>query len=168
MKKSVTIFILVFIIATFGAAMYYLYSKNKEDPVVYDTEKPSVQNIVNKTVATGSILPLEEVLIKPNISGVIEEIYVEGGDLLEANDLIAKIKVIPNLASLNQAKNAIETAQIALNDEKRRYERQRGLFEKGVISKEEMESAEVSYKQSKQSFSAAKQNYDIVKTGSTK
>jgi len=168
MKKSVTIFILVFIIATFGAAMYYLYSKNKEDPVVYDTEKPSVQNIVNKTVAPGSILPLEEVLIKPNISGVIEEIYVEGGDLVEANDLIAKIKVIPNLASLNQAKNAIETAQIALNDEKRRYERQRGLFQKGVISKEEMESAEVSYKQSKQSFSAAKQNYDIVKTGSTK
>ena len=168
MKKSVTIFILVFIIATFGAAMYYLYSKNKEDPVVYDTEKPSVQNVVNKTVATGSILPLEEVLIKPNISGVIEEIYVEGGDLVEANDLIAKIKVIPNLASLNQAKNAIETAQIALNDEKRRYERQRGLFQKGVISKEEMESAEVSYQQSKQSFNAAKQNYDIVKTGSTK
>lgn len=168
MKKSVTIFILVFIFVTFGGAMYYLYSKNQEDPVVYDTEKPTRQNIVNKTVATGNIIPLEEVLIKPNISGVIEEIYVEGGDILKANDLIAKIKVIPNLSSLNQAKNAIQTAQIALSDEKRRYERQQGLFEKGVISKEEMERSEVSYKQSEQSYNAAMQNYDIVKTGSTK
>jgi len=168
MKKSVTIFILVFIFVTFGGAMYYLYSKNQEDPVVYDTEKPTRQNIVNKTVATGNIIPLEEVLIKPNISGVIEEIYVEGGDILKANDLIAKIKVIPNLASLNQAQNAIETAQIALSDEKRRYERQQGLFAKGVISKEEMERSEVSYKQSQQSYNAAMQNYDIVKTGSTK
>lgn len=148
--------------------MYYLYSKNQEDPVVYATEKPTKQNIVNKTVATGNIIPLEEVLIKPNISGVIEEIYVEGGDILKANDLIAKIKVIPNLATLNQAKNAIETAQIALSDEKRRYDRQKGLFSKGVISKEEMERSEVSYKQSEQSYNAALQNYDIVKTGSTK
>lgn len=168
MKKSVTIFILVFILITFGGAMYYLYSKNKEDPVVYDTEKPSKQTIINKTVATGSILPLEEVIIKPNISGIIEEIYVEGGDIVKANDLIAKIKVVPNLAALNQAQNAIETAQIALNDEKRRYERQKSLFEKGVISKEEIERAEVTYKQAQQTFTAARQNYDIVKTGSTK
>ena len=95
-----------------------------------NTEKPSNKTIVKKTVATGSILPLEEVIIKPNISGIIEEIYVEGGDLVKANDLIAKIKVVPNLAALNQAQNAIETALIALNDEKRRYERQKGLFEK--------------------------------------
>ncbi|MCA0930916.1 efflux RND transporter periplasmic adaptor subunit [Lutimonas saemankumensis] len=168
MKKSVTIFILVFILVTFAGAMYYLYSKNQEDPVVYLTEKPTKKTIVNKTVATGSIIPLEEVLIKPNISGVIEEIYVEGGDVLKANDLIAKIKVIPNLATLNQAKNAIQTAEIALADEKRRFDRQQSLFQKGVISKEEMERSEVTYKQAEQSYNAAKQNYDIVKTGSTK
>ncbi len=168
MKKSVTIFILVFILISFGGAMYYLYSKNQEDPVVYETQKPSNKTIVNKTVATGSILPLEEVIIKPNISGIIEEIYVEGGDLIEANDLIAKIKVVPNLAALNQANNAIETALIALNDEKRRHDRQKGLFDKGVISKQEMERAEVSYKQAQQSYRAAQKNFDIVKTGSTK
>lgn len=168
MKKSVTIFILIFILVTFGGAMYYLYSKNQEDPVVYQTEKPSKKTIVNKTVATGSILPLEEVIIKPNISGIIEEIYVEGGDIVQANDLIAKIKVVPNIAALNQANNAIETALIALNDEKRRFDRQKSLFKKGVISKEEMERAEVTYKQAEQNYTAAKQNYDIVKTGSTK
>ncbi len=168
MKKSVTIFILIFILVTFGGAMYYLYAKNQEDPVVYKTEKPANRTIVKKTVATGSILPLEEVIIKPNISGIIEEIYVEGGDLVKANDLIAKIKVVPNLAAVNQARNAIESAQIALNDEKRRFDRQKSLFEKGVISREEMERAEVSYKQAQQTYTAAVQNYDIVKTGSTK
>jgi HlyD family secretion protein len=167
MKKSVTIFILIFIVISFSAAMYYLYQKNAEDPVVYKTETAKIQTIVKKTVATGSILPLEEVLIKPNISGVIEEIYVEGGDILKANDLIAKIKVIPNLASLNSAKNAINSAKIAYDNEKRNYERQKSLFEKGVISQQEIERAEVTYDQSQQSLRAANQNYDIVKTGST-
>lgn len=168
MKKSVTIFTLVFIAVTFAGAMYYLYSKNQEDPVVYNTEKPSKQSIVNKTVATGSILPMEEVLIKPNISGVIEEIYVEAGDLVKANDLIAKIKVIPNLSSLNQSRNAIDQAKITLDDEKRKYDRQKSLYEKGVISKQDLERFEVTFKQAEQAYEAARQNYDIVKTGSTK
>ena len=168
MKKSVTIITLVFITVTFAGAMYYLYSKNQEDPVVYNTEKPSIQPIVNKTVATGSILPMEEVLIKPNISGVIDEIYVEAGDLVQANDLIAKIKVIPNLSSLNQARNAIDRAKITLNDEKRKYDRQKSLYQKGVISKQDLEQFEVTYQQAEQAYDAARQNYDIVKTGSTK
>ncbi len=168
MKKSVTIITLVFITVTFAGAMYYLYSKNQEDPVVYNTEKPSIQSIVNKTVATGSILPMEEVLIKPNISGVIDEIYVEAGDLVQANDLIAKIKVIPNLSSLNQARNAIDRAKITLNDEKRKYDRQKSLYQKGVISKQDLEQFEVTYQQAEQAYDAARQNYDIVKTGSTK
>ena len=114
--------------------MYYLYIKNLEDPVVYKTEKPSTQTIIKKTVATGSILPLEEVLIKPNISGVIEEIYVEGGDILKSNDLIAKIRVVPNLSALNNANNSIKTTKIAVDDEKRNFNRQKSLFDKGVIS----------------------------------
>ena len=167
MKKSVTIFILVFIVITFTGAMYYLYSKNAEDPIVYKTEKPTKQTIIKKTVATGSIIPLEEVLIKPNISGVIEEIYVEGGDILKANDLIAKIRVIPNLSALNNSKNAIQTAKIALDDEKRKFDRQKSLFEKNVISKQDLENAEVTFYQAQQNYRAANQNYDIVKTGST-
>ncbi len=168
MKKSVTIFVLLFIVVSFTGAMYYLYLKNAEDPIVYETEKPSKRSIIKKTVATGSILPLEEVLIKPNISGVIEEIYAEGGDILKANDLIAKIKVIPNLSSLNNAKNAIRNAKISLDDEKRNFKRQKDLYDKGVISKQELEKAEVSYQRSLQAYNSANQNYDIVKTGSTK
>ena len=161
MKKSVTIVILLLIVIVFGGSMYYLYQKNAEDPVVYQTETPSKQTIVKKAVATGSILPLEEVLIKPNISGVIEEIYVEGGDYVKSGDLLAKIKVVPNLSALNDAKNAIDEAKISLDDQKRNYERQSTLYGKGVISKTDLERAEVSYDQAKQAYAAANKRYDI-------
>ncbi|MEM9647324.1 MAG: efflux RND transporter periplasmic adaptor subunit [Bacteroidota bacterium] len=167
MKKSVTIIILLLIVIVFGGSMYYLYQKNSEDPVVYETEKPSKQNIIKKAVATGSILPLEEVLIKPNISGVIEEIYVEGGDYVKSGDLLARIKVVPNLNALNDARNSIDEAKINLDDQKRNYERQLSLFNKGVISKADLERAQVAYDQAKQSYGAANKRYDIVKTGTT-
>lgn len=168
MKKSITVIILIFIVFSCAGALYYLYKKNAEDPVVYATEKPSTQTIIKKTVATGSILPLEEVLIKPNISGVIEEVFVEGGDYVKSGDLIAKIKVVPNLSSLNEAKNTIEEAKISLDDQKRNLERQKTLFEKGVISRVDLEKAEVAYDQAKQSYVAANKRFDIVKTGTTK
>ncbi|MDC6384140.1 efflux RND transporter periplasmic adaptor subunit [Flagellimonas taeanensis] len=167
MKKSVTIAILLLIVIVFGGSMYYLYQKNAEDPVVYQTETPSTQTIVKKAVATGSILPLEEVLIKPNISGVIEEIFVEGGDFVKSGDLLAKIKVVPNLSALNDARNAIDEAKINLEDQKRNYERQSTLFSKGVISRADMDRAQVAYDQAKQAYGAANKRYDIVKTGTT-
>ena len=165
MKKSVTIIILVFIVVAFAGSMYYLYQKNSENPIVYKTETPTQQSIVKKAVATGSILPLEEVLIKPNISGVIEEVYVEGGDYVKTGDLLAKIKVVPNLTTLNDASDAIDQAKITLQDSKRNYDRQLEIFNKGVISKADLERAEVTYDQAKQTYKAAVKRYDIVKTG---
>lgn len=97
MKKVVTVIILIVIAISFVGALYYLFQKNQEDPIVYETETPSKQDIVKKTVATGSIVPREEVLIKPNISGIIDEIYIEAGDAIKSGDLIAKIRVIPNV-----------------------------------------------------------------------
>ncbi len=167
MKKSVTIAILLLIVIVFGGSMYYLYQKNSEDPVVYQTETPTTQTIVKKAVATGSILPLEEVLIKPNISGVIEEIYIEGGDYVKSGDLLAKIKVVPNLSALNDARNAIDEAKISLDDQRRNFERQSALFGKGVISQTDLERAQVTYDQAKQAYAAANKRYDIVKTGTT-
>jgi len=168
MKKSVTVIILLIIVITFGGAMVYLYQKNAEDPVVYETEQAEKRTIIKKTVATGSILPLEEVLIKPNISGVIEEVYVEGGDYVKSGDLIARIKVVPNLNALNDAKNAIEDARINLEDQRRNFDRQSELYSKGVVSKVDLERAQVTYDQAKQAYSAANKRYDIVQTGTTR
>lgn len=181
MKKTKTIIILVTIAVLFVASMYWLYSKNAEDPVIYETEKPVMGSIVKKTVATGSIVPKEEVLIKPNISGIIDEIFVEAGEIVKAGDLIAKVKVVPNVSSLNNAKSNInsgrtqvETARLAFENQKNIYNRQKSLFEKGVISANEFDNAQLAYDQAQQrlkqeqvGLSAANQNYDIVKTGTT-
>lgn len=165
MKKSVTVIILILIVISFSAAMYYLYQKNAEDPIVYKTETPEKRNIIKKTVATGSILPLEEVLIKPNISGVIEEVFVQGGDYVKTGDPLARIKVVPNLSALNDAKDAIDRAKIDLDDQQRNYDRQKGLYQRGVISLNDLERAEVALNQAKQAYSAARKRYDIIKTG---
>jgi len=181
MKKRATIGTLIAIVLLFSIAMYWLYSKNQEDPVVYETQSPATETIIKKTVATGSIVPKEEVFIKPNISGIIAEIYVEAGEYVEAGDLLAKVKVVPNVSSLNSAKNNIksintqvETARLAFKNQENIYNRQKELHEKGVISANEFDTAQLSYDQAKQrykqeqiSLNNARQNYDIVKTGTT-
>lgn len=167
MKKAVTVVVLGLIAVAFVGALYYLYKKNQEDPVVYTTEQASTQTIVKKTVATGNIVPKEEVLIKPNISGIIDEIYIEAGDRIQAGDLIARIRVIPNVSSLQSAKDAVATARINLDNEQKMYDRQKVLFDKGIISANEFDNAETAYKRAQQNLRSAEQNFDIVKTGTT-
>jgi HlyD family secretion protein len=93
MKKGCTISILVFLAIAFAGALFWLYQKNAQPPVVYETEKAEVRSISKSTVATGNINPKEEVLIKPNISGIIDEVYVEAGDYVKSGDLLAKLKL---------------------------------------------------------------------------
>jgi len=150
--------------------------------VVFQTETASIKTIVKKTVATGNIVPKEEVFIKPNISGIIHEIFVVAGDVVLAGDLIAKVKVVPNINSLNSAKNNInsaktqvETARLALESQKSIYLRQKELFDKAVVSANEFDQALLSYNQAQQRYNqenvlltAAQQTFDIVKTGTAK
>ena len=157
----------------------YIWQKNAEDPITYTTESPSEETIIVKTVATGNIVPKEEVLIKSNISGVIEEVFIEAGQYVNSGDLIAKIRVIPNISNLTSAKNSIasnqtslQTAKINLQTQQANYDRQKALFEKGVISANEFEGIKNTYLQTKQSVEQAKinltsasQNFDIIKTG---
>ncbi len=182
MKRTGTIIVLLLIVISCVAGIYYIYSKDKKDPVVYEVEQASTQTIIKKTVATGSIVPKEEVLIKPNISGIIDEIFVEAGDVIKQGDLIAKVKVVPNINtltsannSINSAKTQVETARLAFESQKNIYNRQKELFEKGVISANEFDQAQLSFDQSKQRYnqekvnlSGAVQTYDIVKTGTTR
>lgn len=179
MKRTGTIITLLIIVIAFSAGIWYIYSKDKTNPVVFQTETASIQTIVKKTVATGNIVPKEEVLIKPNISGIIDEIFVLAGDVVLAGDLIAKVKVVPNINSLNSAKNNInsaktqvETARLALESQKSIYLRQKELFDKSVVSANQFDQALLSYNQAQQRYNqenvlltAAKQTFDIVKTG---
>jgi len=181
MKRTKTVIILTLIVVVFGAALYYLWKKNQEDPITYMSESPTEQTIVVKTVATGSIVPKEEILIKPNISGVIEEVFIEAGEYVKQGDLIAQIKVIPNASSLTSAKNNIasnrnglQTAEINFKTQKAIYDRQKGLFDKGVIAANEFDQVNNAFLQAKQRVEQARidvtqsrQNYDIIKTGTT-
>ena len=182
MKRTGTIITLLVIVIAFSAGIWYIYSKDKTNPVVFQTETASIRTIVKKTVATGNIVPKEEVLIKPNISGIIHEIFVLAGDVVLAGDLIAKVKVVPNINSLNSAKNNInsaktqvETARLALESQKSIYLRQKELFDKEVVSANEFDQALLSYNQAQQRYNqenvlltAAQQTFDIVKTGTAK
>lgn len=181
MKRTKTVIILVVIVAIFATALIYLWKKNQEDPITYNTEQPTQETIIVKTVATGSIVPKEEVLIKPNISGIVEEVYIEAGEYVKSGDLIAKIQVIPNVSTLTSARNsiasnqtALQTAKINFQTQQGIYDRQKALFDKGVISANEFEGIKNTYLQTKQSVEQAKinvtsasQNYDIIKTGTT-
>ena len=181
MKRVGTIITLAVIVILFIVGIRYIYLKDQKDPIVYQTQGPTTETIIKKTMATGSIVPKEEVLIKPNISGIIDEIFVEAGDFINSGDLIAKVKVVPNVSSLNSAKNNInsistqvETARLAFQNQENIYNRQKGLFEKGVISANEFDTAQLSYDQTQQrykqeqiSLTNARQNYDIIKTGTT-
>jgi len=181
MKRTKTVILLLLIVVVFGAALYYLWQKNQEDPITYTSEVPSEQTIVVKTVATGSIVPKEEILIKPNISGVIEEVFIEAGEYVKQGDLIAQIRVIPNVSNLTSAKNniasnsnALQTAEINFQTQQAIYDRQKALFEKGVISANQFDEINNTYLQAKQRVGQARidvtqsrQNYDIIKTGTT-
>jgi HlyD family secretion protein len=181
MKRTSTVILLIVIVATFATALIYLWQKNQEDPVIYSTETPTKETIVLKTMATGSIVPKEEVLIKPNISGVVEEVFIEAGEFVKQGDLIAQIRVIPNVSNLTSAKNniasnrtALETAEINFKTQKAIYDRQKTLFEKGVVSANDFDQVNNTYLQAKQqveqariSVQQARQNYDIIRTGTT-
>jgi len=167
MKKGVTITILIIIAMAFFGSLYYLYAKNQQSPIVFETDKAEIKTIVKNTIATGNIVPDEEVLIKPNISGIIETVYIKAGDNIKAGDLIAKIKVVANVSNLNSTQNQVRTAKINLDNQEKLFQRQKTLFDKGVISANDFDAAQLAYNQAKQNYAASKQGFDIVKTGTT-
>jgi HlyD family secretion protein len=167
MKKGLTITILLVIVLVFFGALYYLYAKNQESPVVFETDKTEVKTIIKNTIATGNIVPEEEVLIKPNVSGIIEEVYIKAGETIKAGDLIAKIRVVANVSNLNNSQNQVQSTKNELDNQEKRSKRQQVLFDKGVISANDFEASQLAYQQAKQNYLAAKQSLDIVKTGTT-
>ncbi|WP_372792162.1 efflux RND transporter periplasmic adaptor subunit [Lutibacter sp.] len=148
------------------AILVWFGVKNSKSPIQYETEKPFKTNIVRKTVATGKVVPLEEAEIKPKVSGIIEEIFVEEGAQVKIGDLIATIRVVPNVQSLNSAQGNVKTSQLRYDNTKILFERNKGLFEKGVISRQEFETTELNFNSAKQDLNSAQNNLDIIRKGS--
>ena len=168
MKKFFKIFSWIIIAGIFIATFVFLFFNSRPQPVEYEIIKPSYKDIEKTTVLTGKIEPRDEIDIKPQISGIISEVNVEPGDMVREGDIIAKIKVIPEAASLSSAQARVENARIALADAEAKYQRNRTLYEKKIISREEFETSETTWRQAVEELDAANDAYLIVKEGVSK
>lgn len=167
MKKVLRIVLIVAILGIFGWTIVYLYGKSKDEPEIYETEKAIISDVVRKTVATGKVVPRKEVEIKPQISGILQKLYVEEGQMVKEGDLIARVKIIPNMISLNEAEYRLETAKNNYDDANINYTRQKQMFENGVIPEAEYQKYQLEFNNSKEELEAAKNNLQLIKEGVT-
>ncbi|MBN2347531.1 MAG: efflux RND transporter periplasmic adaptor subunit [Bacteroidales bacterium] len=168
MKKVFRIVLLIIVFGLFGSTGFYLYKKSKKPPVIYEIKTPFISSVVKKTIATGSVVPRREIEIKPRVSGIIEELYIEPGDQVKSGDLIAKVKIIPDMERLNSAESRLKRAQINFEEVKIEYDRQKKVFEEGVISQADFQSYRLQYRTAVEELDAAENNLQLIKEGVTK
>jgi HlyD family secretion protein len=168
MKKILRILLLVVFVGLIGGTMFYLYQKSKKKPVVYEIKSPFVSNVIKKTVATGSVIPRKEILIKPQVSGIIEEIYIQAGQHVKKGDLIARVKIIPNMVELNNAESRQNKAKINFEDAKLVYERQKKVYEQGVIPEAEFQQYKLTYMNAIEEQETAEANLQLIQEGVSK
>lgn len=147
-------------------AMAYFIKTNDKSVIEYETQTAMITNIEKKTVVTGKVIPEEEVEIKPQIQGIIEGLFVKEGDLVETGDLLAKIKVVPNEQNLNSARGRLQNFKIVLNNSKIEFDRNKNLFDKGIISKQQFQNIELQYNQARQNVNNAASDLEIIRSGS--
>ncbi len=168
MKKVLKIALLALLGLLVIGTFVFLYKKSRPVEKTYQIETVTTGNIEKKTVATGKVEPRNEILIKPQMSGIVSEVYKEAGDKVVAGDIIAKIQVVPDMVNLSAAESRVARAQLAAEQSRINYERDRKLYENLVISKEEFERVQLQYKNDQEELQAASDNLSLVKTGMTK
>jgi HlyD family secretion protein len=168
MKKIFKISLLVILIILFVGTFVFLYNKSKKKPVIFETKQAQVTNIVKKTMATGSVVPRKEIEIKPQVSGIIQEIYIVAGQKVKKGDLIAKVRIIPNMIELNNAEGRLKRAKIAIDDAKSVYDRQKKVYDQGVIAEGDFQQYRLAYKNAEAELDAAESNLQLIKEGVAK
>ena len=150
--------------ALFAAA--YFIKTNDKSAIVYETKTVITTSIENKTVITGKVIPEDEVEIKPQIQGIIDALFVEEGDKVKTGDLLAKIKVVPNEQNLNAAEGRVANSKIVLKNAQIEFKRNKDLFDKGIISRQDFDNIQLRYNQSKLDVSNAVSDLQIIRLGS--
>lgn len=168
MKKIFRFLGIAVLIAAFGGTLFFLYNKSKKKEDFFENKNPFYSDVVMKTVATGSVVPRFEIEIVPQVSGIIDELYVEAGDKIVKDQVLARIKIIPDMVTLNAAETRLNRAKINFEDAQIDYDRQQKLFDKNVISYEEFKNAKVDYDSAKEELTAAENNLELIKNGVTK
>ena len=153
------------VIGILWAAAFFIKSNSKSS-VIYETITAAPKTIETKTVATGKVVPEVEVEIKPQISGIIDRIYLKEGEKVKAGDLIAKVKVVPNEQAMNQASMRVKSSEVAFSNAQIEFSRNKQLFEKQVISSQEFNTQKLRFDQARLDLENAKSDYEIIKLGS--
>lgn len=143
----------------------FLYQKSQPKLTEYEIYTVKEMDIERTTIVTGKVEPRDEVNIKPQISGIIAELYKQAGETVTKDEVIAKVKVIPDMSSLSSAENRVQLAEISLRQAQTDYERMQRLKAEHVISDEDFEASEVKYRQAKAEMSNARDALNIVREG---
>lgn len=168
MKKFFMFLLLGIVALIFISTAVFLYNKSQEEPVVYETDSPITTTIVQKTVATGKVVPRKEVNVTSQVSGVVESVYVTAGEKVKKGDLISKITLAPSMVMLNNAESQLDSARISLENAEEELERQRKLFEDKLISASEFNRFKLDYELQKERVQSAENNLLLIREGSTR
>ena len=165
MKKPIRVIGLCLLALFVVYTLYYLWKQSQPESTVYELVSPERQTLVKRTTVAGSMEARRQVAVKPQVTGIISRLLVEPGDRVKAGDVIATIKIIPDMAQLNEAKSRVEAARITLKEVQREYERTHSLFEDGVVSREEYEKQGSLLASARESVLAAESQVQVISRG---
>ncbi len=168
LKRLVPILLTLGVVGAFVWTLWFLYKRAEARPITYKTAQGKVMDIVKKTVAPGAIVPRQEIVIKPRVSGVISKLHVEPGNYVKDKALIAVIQIIPDVVSLNNAEANLKTAQIGFENAKMELERFEKLHAQRLISDTEYNQQKLNMDLKRQELETAENNLQLVKVGASK
>lgn len=168
MKKYSKLIIAVIIALIFIGTFVFLYQKSQPKAIVYNEFTPEVKDIQKTTIITGKIEPRNEVNVKPQISGIITDIYKEAGQMVQEGEVIAKIKVIPDMSQLSNAEARVRLAKLNMKQAETDYNREKELYDKKVVSAEEYDKVRQAMMQAKEEVKAANDALEVVRDGVSK
>ena len=165
MKKLGKYIVVLLVVAIFAGTFAYLYNRSKPKETKYQELEATVGTIVKSTVLTGKIQPRDEVNIKPQISGIVAELYKEAGQSVKEGEIIAKLKVIPDMSSLSSAQSRVRLAEVNAKQVKTDYEREKALYDKSLVSADEYEKSYQQLLQAQEELASAKEALEIIRDG---
>jgi len=166
MNKIVRYLIIALVVFSVLFAAAYFVKSNSKSIISYETETALITSIEKKTVATGKVIPEDEVEVKPQVQGILQALYVEEGNFVNEGDLLAKIKVVADEGQLNSARGRLANTKIVLKNAEIEYNRNKNLFEQEIISQQEFQTAELNYNRAKQDVKNSQSDFEIIKLGS--
>ena len=168
MKRYSKLIIAAIVALIFIGTFVFLWQKSQPKEVVYNEFTPKLDSIQKTTIITGKIEPRNEVNIKPQISGIISELLKEPGDYVNAGDVIAKVKVIPDMAQLSSAEMRVRLAEINLKQAETDFQREENLFNQKLVSADEFDKIKIALNQAKHEKLAAQDALEVVRDGVSK